>query len=88
LPISAWACRSRSGLADLGLGLLISAWVCRYGLGFADLSLGLHLLDDLGLGMGLCRSQRGGGAVGVIEGRDEEREKKKKKDVMRKEKKN
>jgi hypothetical protein len=35
------------------------------------------LLDDLDLGVGLCRSQRGGGAVGVIEGRDEERGKKK-----------
>ena len=32
--------------------------------------------DDLSLGVGLCRSWCGSGAVGVIEGRDEEREKK------------
>ena len=36
--------------------------------------------------MGLCRSRRGGGAVGVIKGRDEKRERKK--NAMRKEKKN
>ena len=58
------------------VGSQISAWVCRYRLGFADLDLGLGLLDNLGLGMGLCQSWRGGGAVGVIEGRDKEREKK------------
>ena len=67
------------------VGSPISAWVCRYGLGLAYLGVGLGLLDDLGLGVGLYRSRRGGGAVGVIEGRDEEREKK---NAMRKEKKN
>ena len=40
-------------------GSPISAWVCRYGLGFVN----------LGLGVGLCRSRRGGGVVCVIEGK-------------------
>ena len=57
-------------------GSPISAWVCRSRPELADLGLGLGLLNDLGLGVGLCRSRHGGGAVGVIEGRDEEREKK------------
>ena len=78
---AAWACR----IADLGLGLPIRAWVCRSRLGLADLDLGLDLLDDLNLGVGLCRSRHGGGVVGVIKGRDKEREKK---NAMRKEKKN
>ena len=70
---AAWACQ----IADLGHGLSIRAWVCRSRLGLVDLGLGLGLLDNLGLGVGLCRSRPGGGAMGVIEGRDEKRGKNK-----------
>ena len=47
------------------------SWVC------STISVWVWVCANLGMVVCLRRSRRGGGAVGVIEGRDEEREEKK-----------